>query len=817
MPELNLPVRTRRCTLWLPPGYEIVGANEASLASRFLSLWKPRFGPQHEPDRMHEFIEPGAEGWTRFEVDLSAAEPVRLNFVRTASLQLLGTVVLLLTAAATCWKLASRPLVVALLAVAFAAATLAVPAGYAPIASGAMLGAVFFLLWWLLNRRLAPSAADRSAAHAPAARPASGSTLARTVRLSLMLAALLATLQARPAWAATGRDLAAPGDIRDTLGVPVVADLQRGTVPASVPPIYRVLVPIDATKKPTGGKVHVPEALYHELYRRGAATEEPHGYLILDATYQGVLAADNSSGRLSVDLLRAGFDVEAFGVTQVRIPLGGQGASVIAGSFLLDGRPVTPTTKPDVAALTVDVSAPGRYHLEASLRPTENNWPAAAGFSIAIPRVAQSRLDLTLPLNTAAGAFSGPLPVEVPSACGAVRIEGEPARLLADLGPAQQLTVRWHGPGVRAASTPVFDVDQLLWVKIQPGSVVLATKWKIHVAEGVLQKLHVSVDPRLRLLPLAGESPPSVVLARESGDSRLFAFYWAQPVADQTDLEATFLLSGATGVGTFHLPSIELPDARSTTRWMAVSVDPTLDREEQRRDLLEGIPSGEFLRAWQAGGPDAAGRTDWSDARPMAAYCLPPGDIGWNISTRPQEPHSAAQSHFSLGYDVDHVDVVYEAHVSTDSGYLFQYRLAGPKDLRIDDISLLEEDINRVSRWSQDASGGITVFLNGAASGEQKFVLHGRLPCAAGQASPMPRLRLEGCTLRSTTVHIFRRPTVLVAVTGDQHPLKTLPMPDEMTETALGRFVEAFSYEGPQAPAVTTRTSIAAQPPQTPR
>ncbi len=225
----------------------------------------------------------------------------------------------------------------------------------------------------------------------------------------------------------------------------------------------------------------------------------------------------------------------------------------------------------------------------------------------------------------------------------------------------------------------------------------------------------------------------------------------------------------------------------------------------------------EFMSAWHAAGLESDGLKTGGDANPIAAYRLPSGEIAWHISTRPQEAHSSAQSHLSLAYDIDHVDVVLDAHISTALGYLFQYQLTGPKDLRIDDVSLLEEDINRVSRWSQDAAGHITVFLNGAVSGEQRFVLRGRLPTALGQTVPLPCLRLEHCQLGPTTIRIFRDPMVLVTIQGDKHTAAAVPMPNEMADSALGQFVDAFSYDGPQPPAIKMTTSLRPDPPPTPR
>ncbi len=56
-----------------------------------------------------------------------------------------------------------------------------------------------------------------------------------------------------------------------------------------------------------------------------------------------------------------------------------------------------PSGRPDGAGLAFDVAEPGEYRLEILLRPTIRGTVGPAGFDLAVPRVAKSRLELTLP------------------------------------------------------------------------------------------------------------------------------------------------------------------------------------------------------------------------------------------------------------------------------------------------------------------------------------------------------------------------------------------------------------------------------------
>ena len=90
-------------------------------------------------------------------------------------------------------------------------------------------------------------------------------------------------------------------------------------------------------------------------------------------------------------------------------------AKLLPDGSLLDGRAIQPEWQADGNALLLDVAEAGQYRLELALRPAVRASAAGLGFDLAIPRLATSRLELTLPEGAPA--------IEVPSAAGAVSQE----------------------------------------------------------------------------------------------------------------------------------------------------------------------------------------------------------------------------------------------------------------------------------------------------------------------------------------------------------------------------------------------------------
>ena len=54
------------------------------------------------------------------------------------------------------------------------------------------------------------------------------------------------------------------------------------------------------------------------------------------------------------------------------------------------------------------------------------------------------------------------------------------------------------------------DVEELVWLKVNPGSVLVDVRLKVKVVEGQLRQLTLAADPRLRMLQVKGDDVQAV-------------------------------------------------------------------------------------------------------------------------------------------------------------------------------------------------------------------------------------------------------------------------------------------------------------------
>ena len=274
-----------------------------------------------------------------------------------------------------------------------------------------------------------------------------------------------------------------------------------------------------------------------------------------------------------------------------------------------------------------------------------------------------------------------------------------------------------------------------------------------------------------------------------AGKPQIIDLQWARPVTESTVIDAQFLLTGASSVGNLRLPQIDIADVRPTKRWLAVSVDAALEQQEQMPGRLDAVAVPEFAASWGAAQPT-----------PLMACRLAPGPSRWSIATRPRRPEITVDETLALDFDGNEAAVELDARLTASSGAVFQHRLLAPPELKVDGIVVSAGGLPRGSRWTVDSRGAITVFLMDPATGPHELTLRGRLPAAAGTKLPLPQIEIESARVRSFTLQLFRRPSVLVAVDAAAGLTEVKEPPAEAERVVRGGWSAGCAAKGPLRP-----------------
>jgi hypothetical protein len=750
---------------WIEPGplaeqITLAAAGRTTEGLMPLEAWSQAVLSQELPWHAPELDGSSPEdlyGWNACWAEIPAGKRLELPYVHRKRAQLVGWITWFALVGVVSLLIRRSAVLIALMAIVGGAA-LVVPASWAPLAAASLLALmVCLLLRWVRVPR-EPFVADDST------RSAELRSTTSAPAVGIMLAATLA--------AACSASAAEPAS-------------NKPAPPA--PSRFDVFIPTDDQGKPAGDKYYVPEELFNQLHRQAAAADPARQWLIRKAEYQATLAWQAAPEGLTVERLKAVFHLWSFeSRSRVRIPLARSAAELLESETTLDGRPARPQWDLDAGGVLVDIAGPGPSRVELVLRPTVKSTPAGAGFELAIPALAESSLDLLVPADAPR--------VEFPSALGAVSWSEETHRWRVELGPTSRLAVSWPGGVRRTSGGNKTDVEELLWLKIQPNAVLVDARFKYKVIEGQLRQMELVCDPRLRLLPLRTPGLTVTETVTPPGQPQVIRLELARPATDQFVFEGTLLLSGTTPAGNLRMPRLESAGVRRTKRWLAVSVDTALGYEEQVSEPLEAVSIPDFLAEW--GG----------DTAPLLAYKFPVRTL-WGIAVRPRRAQTVADQVLRLSYGPGGADVQFDAELNTAGGYCLQHRIAAPAGLQTERISLLDEGVERVTRWAADSDGSLWVFLASPVGGRHVLSLRGRLPTPARGQVALPQFQLLQAQIASSTIEIFRRPAVNLKIAAATGLIELQSPAAEMAKSERGRLVRAYVTDGKKRPSAMIQLS----------
>ncbi len=690
-------------------------------------------------------------GWSAYRLRSTGETLPSVRIVRSSAVQMLGWLTFLATATLVYWKLGRRPQVVLPLLASAAIAALLLPEACVPPATGLFLGTLGGVLARLLRRsdELRP----------PAQSDVSTDFVLQPHALPSLLVAACLALGSGTAFAQT---------------------VEEPSAEAAPPPAttHEVFIPVDNQQRPTGGKYQVPETLFQQLSRRAEQiTRQPRGWLLTGATYRGRLSLQADLRRLAVDEFKAIYDLRVFARGRtICIPLNASELTLLPGGSKLDGRPIAVRWDAEQRAVEFEVEEPGQYRLSLAMGPVVRTSSTMSGFDLAIPALATSRVELTVPPD-------GP-ELKLTSATGAVRYDRARGELQADLGTAERLTVRWPVGDSSGLGPGDAEIEQLLWLRVQPGAVALDARWKVHVLAGRVRQLRLRADSRLRLLPFDEDSLVAKVTT-EPGPIQTIVLDLKRPLTEQATIEAKMLLTGVSGVGRLPLPVLSVVGNRTSKRWLAVSIDGALAHEEQPAEGMESLAVPDFAALWGD-----------SRAKPLFAYQLQQPDVAWSLAARPRQPRIEAEEALYLSVAHREAQLYYEAQMHPIMGHQFQHRLTVPPQMVLERVSVRENRSERTVRWARNGTDQVTVFLSGPVTGNHVLRLEGRLPLPANGQFRVPTLELQTAQRRQRTLHLFRRADALVKLGGAPHltpaeePLGDLPAGN------LGRWVGSYFVNG---------------------
>jgi|GEM_PF-1300253 len=541
----------------------------------------------------------------------------------------------------------------------------------------------------------------------------------------------------------------------------------------SLPPPYRVFIPVDETGKPVGQEVYVPEGLYKELQKRSSPTAaKPTGWHFVSATYRGTLAAAPTGERWELTQLTANFECWATDApAQIEIPIGSSEAVPQINDTLLDGRPVAATW--DQSRLRVIVTETGRYRLQVPIALTPRTDAGVSEVRFQIPSIANARLELAAPFSINR--------VEIPSAQGRVENDPESGRWTAELGAVSELIIRWP-----SRSDPLSDTgpqaDLLYTLRLTPSQVIWEMRWKLRLNNARIDQLRLSSDPNLRLDRMVADGQVQIENLVANDDQQLFQLRFDSSLKDEGTLVGVFTEPLVGGSGGLRLPDVELVGLKIGRRDLFIEPHPGVDLVVHESSGWKGVDAVAEGKRW--GMPASEG---------SEAYEYLGGPMFWGAWVQPQPVTPTVDEQVKLLATHDEIFVRWQARISASGGVPGCQRVQIPEGFTVRKVAIVTGAAEQPYPFATPDERTLLILLTDRLGPDSQLVVEGRVPVRTGDEWRFQRPTVVNSKVQSLTVTLFRAPDVFVEVVNQAGLELVTSVSQPPGDQQLGVFLNAYA------------------------
>jgi len=513
---------------------------------------------------------------------------------------------------------------------------------------------------------------------------------------------------------------------------------------------YPVYIPVNPETEQPGEHYWIPGDFYLKLHQEFEKSRfSSHNWQITKAKYQGTFINN------TLFSLKAIFEVELPEQSVIlrlpNMPLSSDGAK-------LDRQPISSTRNADLEHV-FEITGQGTHQLELLLTPTIETDNLVRRFEIPIPKVPDSRLELTVPADTSK--------ISVPEAKGGITVNA--GTLTAELGGTSKLVVSWPNEPVQAP--PNVTLTQLFNLRARPNQVDLRAMFKYHVQDGRLNQIMLTVDPRYQLsgkYHCNGVPVESEMLQEQNGTYR-----WTlkPPLTGDVTIQADYVLNNFSGIGRIRSPQFSSPDARVDNAWLGISVDPSLEAVVPESTVVPKV----FEDAW--------GQAEDKIAH---AFDLVRMEPDWLMEIRQKPVASQSTIVQKLLFDNQKTRMQLMMNVVT-SGETYLYTIHVPPEFSPDAVVVKDaaDVVQETPRLVQEGDT-LVFFFKRPILGNFSLNISGNVTMEMDQSTPFPCCFPEQGTVLDYQVHLHRDFSILLECQIPPETVQPLPLPPATGVTTGG-------------------------------
>lgn len=313
-----------------------------------------------------------------------------------------------------------------------------------------------------------------------------------------------------------------------------------------------------------------------------------------------------------------------------------------------------------------------------------------------------------------------------------------------DVGPRQRLRI------LPLPESTGYDIDLTTHVNMRTESVTLEQRYVIR-PRGMIRTLRFSLPEQLRLVNPA--MPSATIVELEENDwfengtqTPTHEIRLESLASDEFEIVLTLHLKNRSGIGRVSLPDLNWVggDVRSRIVSLTYPDDVTVDVGSEQ---WVPVDEDQIDAVWVP--PDTAPQDFYRAVDPQSEF---------SIFTQLTPPTVDVQDQFLASVGARNVAVRYTATVVPQNRPVSIHQIHLPRGLTVRQLTIVEDNVEYLARFHQDAAGMLTVYLPEPTIQAHQLDLEGQLPLSRMTSDhSLRRIRCLTASHVDSQVRIFRR------------------------------------------------------------
>lgn len=404
-----------------------------------------------------------------------------------------------------------------------------------------------------------------------------------------------------------------------------------------------------------------------------------------------------------------------------------------------------------------------KHQIELLLHPAVKMQTSGGQFEVSIPRISKNQFIFQ---------FNDSIQfVELADDTGVSKyhLAGK-KQLSIFLKESSLLKAKWLTGQDSEDSSLNLEAAVLTSAKVSPSLVQMVVRVKYNVIDGKVDYLtwKLPAGTIVRSVKSPGIKVIPALNTKVADDFEELLLELSESKTGEFVIDAVFDLPARNPMSVVNIPVVDFSSEKQSSSGPAIKVvshqlgihtDPEFE-VEQEGTLPDGVLS--------VSSKSSSKQTENSILKSSALLFQVDRPVPISLTLKPKNPERKARINQTVIINKKNIDWTFAAELRISQAPAFRHTIIVPPDLKIESLSVKEEDVERLAHWHR-IGNKITLFLKNKTSGLQDLTLKGWLPLRKYGSLEIPSIQIEGTVVEESNLTLYRKNQIEVQFTSTDY------------------------------------------------